>query len=126
VEIRRRDPDNLEGMSLQRQLAPDRVGVAPELPLPERVADHRARRAAASLHVVGRGEHAAHKRRHTQHLEEFAAYPYPPCVPRWAAGVQVPHGGAPGKHTAETFLLLLDLLPHRIRQLRVAAPEVAA
>jgi hypothetical protein len=89
--------------------------------LPERVAEHDARRAA--LDVVGRRQQTAGGGTNAEHGKEVAADPQ--CLPRalLAALREIERHRSPGDDVAEDVLLFLDLQVERIRQLRPSARE---
>ena len=88
VETRRCDAENLEGMSINRELAPNHLGAAAKLPQPERVADHSAADTAAAIVVARRNQPAQH-RLYLKNLKEAAADPHPFGVARLATLSQV-------------------------------------
>ena len=118
-----RDADNRERMSVDTQLAADRGAIAPERPLPERVADDCSRRTAAGP-VVVRPEHTSPRRRHAQRLEEPAADEHPFGRPPLAAAGEIELARAPCGDERERLLPALDLLPLRKRQVAVARGEI--
>src|SRR5437660_6600409 len=88
VKTRRRHAENLEGMSIERELAANDVGTAAKFPLPKRVADHRSADAAPAI-VVALCDQPAQHRLHLENLKEAAADPYPSGVARLATTSQV-------------------------------------
>src|SRR5579864_7197263 len=92
--------------------------------MPETIADDCARR-RTSARVIGGSEQAAGDRLDTQHAKKIAAHPQATSVARFAAGGQVEPGATPGKNAGESLLMIADLFPERVGQVRVAAGEVS-
>ena len=94
-------------MAVERELASQRGGLPAELALPERIADHHARRTTAAA-IVGGCEDASKDRRHAQHIESVAAHPEAFGVAGLAAAGQVEGLVAPREDSRERLLLLAD------------------
>ncbi len=109
-EIRPRDAEDRKWPAIQRHGAFQDIGSARELALPEGIADHGARRAAARP-VVVRGEGAAQHRLHTQHAEKTGAHEQTLGVVRFAAHGQVEPRGAPREDPRKGLLAVAKLFP---------------
>src|SRR4029434_1282951 len=103
----------------QLELPADDRAVAAVLALPERVTQHRSRRAAA-LPVVVPAEHAPELRPPAQRLEEAAAREDRVREARLAGRLQAQVRRAPREDPRERVLPLPDLLPHRVRSRHTA------
>ena len=123
-EPRLRDADNLDRLGLERQRAADDRPIAAVLALPERVAEDRARRAAAA--IVGVGQDPAGRRPHAERVEEPAADPEALRGTRLAAGCEVEGRGSSRQQAREALLPRANLFPDRIGQRGIPAVEVAA
>src|SRR5262245_1960141 len=117
------DADDLDGMSIERDLPAHDPSVAAECALPERVTDDRARRAATALIICVR-EHEPQDGLYAEHIEEVPAHPQPVFGTALLALLcKVKGRGAPGEKTGKGLLLLPNLFPQRIGQLRASAGE---
>jgi hypothetical protein len=109
-EAGRRDADNLKGVAVECDRAPERGGAAAIFALPEPVADDGGRRRAAAPIVRSR-EHAPKHRAHLEGVEEIAAHPQTIDRPTLTTGAQVELGGSPCERAGERFLPIADALP---------------
>ena len=123
-ETCRRHSHHFHGMPVQGNLLANSVRVATELSLPERMADHRARRPTTGA-VVLRSEHSAHQRLHAQRLEVVAAYPQALRETDIAALSQIELLVTPRKDARESLLMFSNLLPLRIGEVRKAVRKIA-
>src|SRR5205823_795807 len=96
---------------------------AAEIALPERVAHHRTRRAAAPI-VLG-GEEAPRFGADAERREVVAAHPQPARQPQLAAVREVEAGRSPGEDAGEALLTIADLLPQGTREIGAASTEIA-
>src|SRR5206468_2268527 len=74
---RRRHAGHDERVRADRHGPADYGGITAKLPLPEPIADHRARTEAAAATIVVRREDAAQHRLHAENMKEVAADPQP-------------------------------------------------
>src|SRR5215510_1644704 len=93
---------------------------AAEFTLPERITDHRARRAATAP-IIGGLKDSALLRADAEHIEKVAAHPQPLRVTRLAANREIERLRAPSEHAGKRLLLITKLLPERIGERRIAA-----
>src|SRR5579864_3396630 len=105
-------------MSLERNFLAEHVRRAAKFTLPERITDHRARRAASGT-IVARCEKSARNLLHAQDVEEFSAHPQRLRVTRFAAQRKIKCRWPPGKNARKSLLVFAHRFPNRIRHLRI-------
>src|SRR5262249_16490554 len=106
---RRRDADYWNQMTIETDGATQDPGVARELPLPERMAEHDSR-APAGLSIVFCGDCPPYHRTHSQETEKLAAHIEPFGVTRFASVREIEARCAPGEHAHEGLLLRSDVV----------------
>src|SRR5271156_6732406 len=109
-------------MTDQGYLLANRLRVRSELPLPERLADHRAWRSATWPDVVS-GNEPAGERLDPQRTEEVAAYPKTLGIAGLAAPGKVESLVAPREDARKSLLAISDLVPLRIGKVGAAVGE---
>src|SRR5262245_40131725 len=111
-------------MAVERDLSAQDGSVAAESALPERMADDHARRTATTL-VVGLCEDASQRGPHSEHVEEISAYPQPVFSKALlSTRRKIEARSPPGEDAGKRLLLLPNLFPERIGQLRPSPAEV--
>jgi hypothetical protein len=96
-------------MAFDGQLAAEGGRLAPELALPERVTNDRARSAAATAIVVG-GKQASEEWLRLQDLEKISTDVHPLGVPGLAARSKVEVVGGPSKDAGKALLVVAAAL----------------
>src|SRR5581483_2725922 len=111
-------------MAIELDLVPEGAGRAAESALPERIADHGGRYAAAAL-VILRAEKASAPGPHSQRREEVAAHQHSFGRLDFASARQIKLTRAPCREAAECALLTPQLVPLRVGQVAVARSKVS-
>src|SRR5262249_30819327 len=111
-------------MTIQQQCFSNCVWAAPELPLPERITDHRARSTATGYVVLNRKQ-STQKRFDPKHIEVIATDPKTVCITAFAAGGEIEALIAPGEYTRECLLVVANLLPQGIGHTGMAGGKTA-
>lgn len=117
--------DHFERAAVEVDFRAQHRRLAAEFALPERIADHRARRGAVA-HVVGCGKHATQQRLHAQHGKKVAAHKQAVLREAVLAALGKIEGSAVPRHySGKAFLPLADKLPQRIGQFGAPPVEIA-
>ncbi len=123
-EFGRRHPHHLDRTPIQRDPLPQHLRIAAKFTLPKRIADHRPGR-SASWNVVIVANQATHQRPHAQRLEKLAGHPQSLRITGLAANRQIKATVAPGENSREGLLMLANLLPLRIGEVRTPVGKIA-
>ena len=119
-KTRRRHPNNLERLPIQRNRCRNRVSAPAKFPLPKSIADYRVLY-AASLEVIALCKQPSQFRPHLQHAKKIAAHPQAFRVTRFAAPPQVEPFRTPRGYLRKSLLLLFHFRPLRAR--KIALPR---
>ena len=124
VKARGGNADDRRAAAVDPDGAADGRRIAAVFVRPEPVAEHHARRGAPLL-VVGIGEETAEGGANAEQIEEAAAHPQAVLgETRFAARREIERRAIPREQVREGLLALAQLLPLRIRQIRVGPAEL--
>ena len=125
VKAGRGDTDDLKGMTIERELAPDDLGAASVLALPEGVAQDDSLRPATFV-VVGGGDQAADQRLDAEHVEKVSANEQRVREMGLAALTEVVAEGRPCGDLGESLLLGANAVPEDTGEVSVVRVEISA